>query len=342
MVTNDVARSTDKPGTAGCAGEIRAGSKARSEFVISLDFELIWGVRDHLSREAYGQNILGARRAIPAMLDLFARHDIACTWATVGMLFARNRSELLDMLPPPELRPGYTDPRLSNYAYLDEVGENEKDDPFAFGADLIARIADTPRQEIASHTFGHVYALEPGMTVDAYRADLVAAVEAADARGYTVRSIVFPRNQYDAATIEAARSCGIAFWRGNRGGSLYAPRPGRDETRTFRAMRLADSVLSVTQGDSYQISQAEPGNRPASAFLRPPGGRLGPAHRLHVARLMQRMTDAARDGRGFHLWWHPHNFGADVETSMALLEQLIEHFRHLSDRYGMVSQGMAA
>lgn len=331
----------DGPHAIGAPDAIRASPADLPEFVISLDFELIWGVRDHLSREAYGRNILGARRAIPAILDLFARYDVACTWATVGMLFAKSRFELLDMLPPPELRPDYTDPRLSNYTYLDEVGRNERDDPFAFGADLIARIADTPRQEIASHTFAHVYALEPGMTAEAYHADLAAAVGAAGARGHKLQSIVFPRNQYDATTIEAARSCGIAFWRGNRGGRLYVPRPGRKETRMFRAMRLADSVLSLTRGDSYEFTQTESGNRPASAFLRSPGGWLGPAHNLHVTRLMQRMTDAARHGCGFHLWWHPHNFGADVDTSMALLGRLVEHYRHLADRYGMVSRGMA-
>lgn len=31
------------------------------QFVISLDFELLWGVRDHSDKHAYGQNILGAR-----------------------------------------------------------------------------------------------------------------------------------------------------------------------------------------------------------------------------------------------------------------------------------------
>ena len=40
-------------------------------FVISLDFELFWGVRDSKSLADYGANILGVRQAIPAMLELF-------------------------------------------------------------------------------------------------------------------------------------------------------------------------------------------------------------------------------------------------------------------------------
>jgi hypothetical protein len=35
------------------------------EFVISLDFELMWGVRDHATRDTYGANVLGGREAIP-------------------------------------------------------------------------------------------------------------------------------------------------------------------------------------------------------------------------------------------------------------------------------------
>ena len=57
------------------------------QFIISLDFELLWGVRDHADRDSYGQNVTGARAAVPRMLDLFERHGIAATWATVGFLF---------------------------------------------------------------------------------------------------------------------------------------------------------------------------------------------------------------------------------------------------------------
>lgn len=48
-------------------------------FVISLDFELLWGVRDHADRSSYGRNILGGRAAIPRMLDLFERHGVRAT-----------------------------------------------------------------------------------------------------------------------------------------------------------------------------------------------------------------------------------------------------------------------
>ena len=64
------------------------------KFVISLDFELMWGVRDKKTIESYGQNILGVREAIPAMLNAFDKYGINATFSTVGFLFAKNKKEL--------------------------------------------------------------------------------------------------------------------------------------------------------------------------------------------------------------------------------------------------------
>jgi hypothetical protein len=62
-------------------------------FVISLDFELLWGVRDHADRDSYGKNVLGARNAVPKMLEIFAKNGISATWATVGFLFCESKEE---------------------------------------------------------------------------------------------------------------------------------------------------------------------------------------------------------------------------------------------------------
>src|SRR5579859_4252999 len=63
-------------------------------FVISLDFELHWGVRDHEPLDGpYRPNLLGARNAIPRLLEMFERYGISATWAIVGFLFARSREE---------------------------------------------------------------------------------------------------------------------------------------------------------------------------------------------------------------------------------------------------------
>lgn len=307
------------------------------EFVISLDFELLWGVRDHATRDGFRTNALGARRAIPLMLERFANNGIAATWATVGMLFAANRDELLAALPPAELRPCYANPALSNYGYLDEVGPDERRDPMYYAASLIQRIADCPGQEIGTHTMSHFYCLEPGATAAAFDADLKAACALAQARGLTLRSIVFPRNQYALEHLEIAHRHGLTRYRGNPPGWAYLPGSGTAQHLPRRALRLLDAHTGLLGPHLYTPRDA---NVRASIFLRPCAGRLTTLHTRHLAVIQKAMSEAARTGQGLHLWWHPHNFGIETEANLEALDRLIGHFIRLKGEYGMVSRSM--
>jgi hypothetical protein len=80
---------------------------------------------------------------------------------------------------------------------------------------------------------------------------------------------------------------------------------------------------------------------PASHFLRPCAGRLALFHPRHLSVIKRAMTRAARSDAGFHLWWHPHNFGVDTAANLAGLDRLLAHFARLRDTLGMVSRSMA-
>jgi hypothetical protein len=82
-------------------------------FVISLDFELLWGVWDVTSKEKYGENILGVKKVIPGLIHLFSRYDFKATFSTVGFLFAKNKEALLDCIPATQ--PSCLFKRASNY-----------------------------------------------------------------------------------------------------------------------------------------------------------------------------------------------------------------------------------
>jgi len=291
------------------SGQGRPKTANTPEFVISLDFELLWGVRDHADRASYGANVLGARLAIPRILDLFARHQIAATWATVGFVMCATRDEMMDALPPPDLRPRYADPRLSSYAYLGEVGRNEAQDPHYFGASLVARIMDTPGQEVGTHTLSHFYCQEPGASEDAFAADLAAAVAIAARQGVTLRSIVFPRNQYTPAHVAACAGVGITTFRGNPTGWAYRATGAAGQTPARRALRLLDAHSGVLGAHGYSLPPRQtPRNVPASQFLRPNAGRFARVHPLHRRAIMAGMARAAQAGQGYHLWWHQQNF----------------------------------
>ena len=56
---------------------------------------------------------------------------------------------------------------------------------------------------------------------------------------------------------------------------------------------------------------------------------------------MADMTYAAEHGALYHLWWHPHNFGAHLEENMSLLRRILGHFQIMRERCGMKSMNMA-
>lgn len=308
------------------------------QFVISLDFELLWGVRDHSDKHSYGHNILGAREAVPRMLELFAARGIRATWATVGFLFCENKDELMAALPK-EL-PKYNNINLSNYSYLTEVGTNERSDPYYFASSLVDAISKTPGQEIGTHTMSHCYCLEDGLTITAFEADLVAARALADRRGISFKSIVFPRNQFTPAHLSVCARHGITHYRGNAATWAYRAAKGSQQTLAKRALRLIDAYSGALGSQAFVPGTYIPINVPASRFLRPCAGKLAAFHALHLGVIMRGMTRAAKTGRGYHLWWHPHNFGRNLDANMEGLRLIIDHFAALRDKYGMKSLAM--
>jgi len=312
------------------------------KLIISLDFELMWGVRDHRTVAEYGDAVLGVRDAIPAMLSRFERSGIRATWATVGLLFARNRDEVLDHMPSDQ--PSYANSALSPYGFIsDGLGKDEESDPHHFGATLVDQIAQTEGQEIACHTFSHYFCLEPGQSLEQFEADLKAAGSIAEARGIKRRSLVFPRNQWTSDHVAIAHKAGLQTFRGDPPGIMYRSRSGSENTLWVRGLRLADGVAPVAKRNDYSECQAVSGMRNviASRFLRTTSGPGGSYAKLHQRRILKEMKKAARDGRNYHLWWHPHNFGRNTEASLSRLDGLLDGFKRLQDEYGMQSWSMA-
>ena len=311
-------------------------------FIVSLDFELHWGVRDVKTVAQYHKNLLGVRVVVPALLATFAGYGIHATWATVGFLFYDNRADLLASLP--ELRPHYDNVRLSPYLDLKLLGRNEDEDPFHFGRSLINQIRSCPGQEIASHTYSHYYCLEPQQNTAAFRADLKAMLAAAAKVGLKLNSIVFPKNQYDLNHLNVCRQLRFRAFRGNQSCRLYDPRSTTRETRWLRMIRFADSYWNLSSHNCYSLAEAgrePPLNLRASRFLRPYIRNMPMLQGLQERRVVAGMTHAAEHGLVYHLWWHPHNFGVDLEQNMDSLRRILDHFQVMHERFGMKSINMA-
>ncbi|MCU0319478.1 MAG: polysaccharide deacetylase family protein [Flavobacteriales bacterium] len=310
-------------------------------FVISLDFELFWGMRDKRTLEEYGAHIRGVRSALPRMLDAFERHGVKATFATVGLLYHSELNELMRSIPA--VRPSYRRATLSPYnGHLDTLGANEQEDPHHYGASLIRLLLEHPQHEVACHTFSHYYCLEEGQTADQFREDLRAAERAAEIFGVKRHSLVFPRNQFNAAYLAICREEGIVAYRGNETSWLYAARNAEEESLIRRGLRLLDTWLPLSGANVHAkpTGQELPINVPASRFLRPFDPRTAFLEPLKLRRITTAMDQAAKEGGIYHLWWHPHNFGAHLEQNLRSLDHVLAHYGRLHDRQGMMSMTM--
>lgn len=322
----------------GSSGNSKPAGPGFGAFVISLDFELHWGVRHHEPPHGpYRQKLLGARKAIPRLLQLFERYGIAGTWATVGFLFAASAEERRRF--EPALRPSYYDRSLDSY--VETIGKGEDDDPLHFAPSLIEQIHRTPNQEIATHTFSHYFCQEPGQTLESFKADLDSAIAIAAHRGIRFRSIAFPRNQINPDYAQALLDAGIICYRGPEYGWMHRGLTRREQTLRVRLARIADTYMDITGKRIVPWdSILEPSglcNVRASRFLWPYRPGLKRLDDRRLKRTIDQIKFAAMEDAIFHIWFHPHNFGIHLEENLKILEAILQAFAFARDRYGMRS-----
>ena len=82
--------------------------------IISLDFELHWGVFQSVNESSpYMQNLLNTPEAISGMLEIFEKRNISATWAIVGLLFAESPAMIRKF--EPSVKPAYKNPCENPY-----------------------------------------------------------------------------------------------------------------------------------------------------------------------------------------------------------------------------------
>lgn len=319
-----------------------AVKKPGAALVISLDFELHWGVAETMQTldHPYAANLKGAREAIPRLLSTFERRGIHASWATVGMLFARGGSDLESFKP--EVQPNYENDAVNNYSVV--VGESETQDPLHFAPSLIEQIHSTPGQEIACHTFSHYYCDEPGQSLSEFRADIESAKKIAERDGVELRSLVFPRNQVVSEYLQVVEDVKMCCYRGNPSGAMYHLPDSGIKRHLVRIARLLDSYVSITGRNTVSwdhIKSDKIADVRASQFLRPYSRKLKAFEYFRRNRVISGMRAAAKRGEIYHLWWHPHNFGQNLNENMLALEFILDEFENLKSEFDMQSLTMA-
>lgn len=288
-----------------------------SKFIISLDFELRFGVHD-----LYGSNLSGYEtqlshevEASEIMLDHFSKNKIRATWATVGALACESWDEYFERSPT---TPNYRLDVLKiqkNYAQLDPKGR------LHFCPKTVKRIAETEGQDLGSHTFSHLFLQEEGVTEYDFLQD-AKAVEKIFTEKFNVTpvSLVFPRNQFNF--LNSFSQTSYRIWRGNEKYWFFDCNSKKNNTLFPRALRLADAINPYM---SYPDVSNKADVTNSSQFLR---FNLPEAMwKLHMAKLVHGVK-SLKNGENFHLWWHPHNLGGDLKRSEKRLKQVIEVVKH--------------
>lgn len=306
--------------------------------VISLDFELLWGVFDKVNykeRETYFKN---TRKVIPEILNLFSKYQIHSTWAMVGMLLNENWEEWKGNRP--KILPNYKNSGLSAYEYGKALNSLETE-YFCFAKKIIQLIQKTPNQEIGTHTYSHYYCLEEGQTLNSFKADLEKSIELAKQMGIELKSLVFPRNQFNEEYLKVCYDLGIENVRSNPTDWYW--KDTQNNSLKNKMFRTGDAYIGP-KNKSYKLTdlnveKGKPLSQKASRFLRPYSNNVF-FNDLKLKRIKSEITFAAKNNEIYHLWWHPHNFGENSKSNLKDLEEIFKHFEKCKKEFGFQSVNM--
>ena len=59
-----------------------------------------------------------------------------------------------------------------------------------------------------------------------------------------------------------------------------------------------------------------------------------------IPRICNEIVYAAQNKELYHLWWHPHNFGNNIDKNIETLEKILQMYKKCHDQYGMHSYTM--
>ncbi|MHA1327005.1 MAG: polysaccharide deacetylase family protein [Promethearchaeota archaeon] len=309
-------------------------------FIISLDFELYWGLVGLKTIERYKQELLGTWKAIPLILELFKKYKIHATWGIVGFLFFKNKGELFNNLP--KIKPNYKKQKISPYNFLKSSIFLNYIDDFFFAPSLINMISNTKYQEIASHTFSHYYCLEKGQDIRSFEEDIKSFKKIAIRKNFDIQTIIFPRNQINYEYLYLIRDVGIKAFRDTYPHWIYRQNKTKF-SKIFKFLRFLDSYICISGRNTYQINKINNFfiyNIPVSQYLFPYSNKLRIFENVRLNRILKNLFYAATNKEIYHLWWHPHSFGTNLKANLNFLEKILKYFAYLRKEFNMKSYNM--
>lgn len=281
-------------------------------FILSLDCEGKWGMADKIT-DYHDHHLTTAKlsQAYASLLALFERYEIPVTFAFVMafLLSAEEQRRNDHLFPTCDVGSQW----LSRFRDAQARGSS---DGWAH-PDLLDRVRDEGRHEIACHGFSHL-PLDRSITPQAAAAEFAACRQVADMRGVALETLVYPRNQ--VGHVDQLQPNGFTGFR---------DRLARPEGKAGMLMALASefNIYERTQ-PACPPARDEAVRIPAGYFF---NWRVGARKRVPRAVTKLRwknLLDRSGADDVVHLWLHPHNIITGPET----LGSLEEVLREVADR----------
>lgn len=306
-------------------------------FIISLDFELFWGVADIASIELWEEKIKKVYEIVPRTLALFKQYGIHATWATVAGIMVDNENELYKYIP--KNLPEQTKKIIDKFDFEDK----HKCIPafMLFGKELVEMVRDTEGQEIGTHTFTHYYCDKKDSNPEDFYYELQTACMIMENKGYgECRSVVFPRNQVSQQFVSAMPK-DIKAYRGPIPG--YIDKLKKKHKRIGTIVWYLDHYLPLQDSTFFgdEIDENEIYNVKLSRLFKAYKKKYSFAEKMKIWRYKREMEHAAKNGKIYHICWHPHNFSTFTDKNFEQLEELLKKYNELREKYGMLSINMA-
>lgn len=307
--------------------------------VISIDFELMWGMVEKSDDTGVKNKVRGVKDLIPRILQLFEKYNIHATWAVVGFLIFEDKDILEKYTKNNNIN--YTNSKINSYNYIDLI-RIEDDNCYYFGNALINQIKEVDNQKIGSHSFSHYYAKELGQTIHDFERD-VEMFDRVLLKYFDVKAKTYipPRFQHNSKYNEILKKNGYNSYRGIRNEKM---KQSKLPKFLIKKIKFLDRYFNLLGKRSYYLKEVmiEEGiyNIKESYYMRPFKSNNFFFEYFKIIRIKKEMTHAAKKSKVFHLWWHPHDFGINIENNMKQLEKILIHYSFLKTKYNFSSMCM--
>ncbi len=296
----------------------------KGKFVISLDTEIAWGRIEESNKDSYLPLFEKTREVVKRLVDVFDKYEIPATWAMVGRLI--EDSDNLSIFSKMKIEDYY--PSLTSKKIYEDSILNNESNSYVLAKEFMDQVMNAKViHEIGTHSYHHIlFGKIPKSDKYLVEKDVEGAKGILKKYGIDCQSVVFPRNLI--GHLDVFQKNGINCYRG----------PDKFWfDRMPNAIKKPISLLNTFLPISPTVVDAENKNGmvniPGSLFFRIThfGIKKNVPFSILEKKAIKGLQQASSQGKIFHLWFHPFNFGYKMDEHFNAFEKVLKEAKRLRD-----------